>query len=145
MIQIFAANYLWASNIQDEFLRFVSLTIVFWKQYYDSFEINSGSPSRPWKSPIRQRSWTIEIDSISMVALLTITRSYYRKESAAVTHKLENSQPIINIEIDNNTLYVLIYFISKCLDYSTVITTRHYITVNGVFIFTAPYCTVRSI
>ncbi len=53
--------------------------------------------------------------------------------------------PIINIEIDNNTLYVLIYFISKCLDYSTVITTRHYITVNGVYIFTAPYCTVRSI
>ncbi len=73
------------------------------------------------------------------------TRSYYRKESAAVTHKLENSQPIINIEIENNTLYVLIYFISKCLDYSTVITTRHYITVNGVHIFTAPYCKVGSI
>ena len=48
----------------------------------------------------------------------TYTRSYYRKESAAVTHKRENSQPIINIEIANNTLYVLLYFISKCLGYS---------------------------
>ena len=43
----------------------------------------------------------------------------------------------------NNTLYVLIYFISKGLDYSTVITTLHYITANGVYIFTAPYCTLR--
>ncbi len=42
--------------------------------------------------------------------IYTKTRSYYRKESAAVTHKLENSQPIINIEIDNNTLYVLFHF-----------------------------------
>ena len=42
-------------------------------------------------------------------------------------------------------MYVLIYFISKCLNYSTVITTRHYITVNSVYIFTAPYCIVRSI
>ena len=52
-----------------------------------------------------------------------------------MTHKLENSQPIINIEIANNTLYVLLYFISKCLDYSAVITTLHYITVNGVYVF----------
>ena len=52
-----------------------------------------------------------------------LTRSYYRKESAAVTHTLENSQPIkINI--------VLIYFVSKCLDYSTVITTLDYVTEN---------------
>ena len=58
-----------------------------------------------------------------------------------MTHKLENSQPIINIEIANNTLYVLVYFISKCLDYSTVITTL----LNGVYIFTAPYSTIRSI
>ncbi len=65
-----------------------------------------------------------------------MTRSYYRKESAAVTHKLENSQRIINIEIVNNTLYVLIYFISQCLDYSTVITTRHYITVNVIYLLT---------
>ncbi len=43
-----------------------------------------------------------------------------------------NSQPISNIEIANNTLNVLVYFISKCLDYSTVITTLHYVTVNGV-------------
>ncbi len=69
------------------------------------------------------------------------TRRYYRKESAAVTHKLENSQPIINIEIANNTLYVLVYFISKCLDYSTVITTQGHIVIRFV---TAPYCTVRS-
>ena len=34
-------------------------------------------------------------------------------------------------KIDNNTLYVLIYFISKCLDYSTVITTRHYNNKNA--------------
>ena len=61
-----------------------------------------------------------------------------------MTHKLENSQPVINIEIANNILYVLIYFISKCLCYSTVITTLHYITINGVYIFTASYCTVRS-
>ncbi len=65
-----------------------------------------------------------------------------------MTHRLENSQPIINIEIANNTLYVLVYFISKCLAYSTVITTLHCITVNGVYIyiyiFTALYCTVRS-
>ncbi len=52
-----------------------------------------------------------------------------------MTHKLENSQPIINIEIANNTLYVLIYLISTCLDYSTVITTLHYITVYGAFIW----------
>ena len=64
--------------------------------------------------------------------------------SAAVMHKLENSQTVINIKIANNTLYVLIYFISKCLDYSTGITTLHYITINGVYIYTAPYCTVRS-
>ena len=72
------------------------------------------------------------------------TRSYYRKESAAVTHRLENSQPIINIEIANNTLYVLVYFISKCLAYSTVITTLHCITVNGVYIYIYIYiyCTV---
>ncbi len=49
-------------------------------------------------------------------------------------HTLENPQPIINIEIVNNTLYVLLYFISKCLDYSAI-TTLHYITVNGVYIF----------
>ncbi len=50
-------------------------------------------------------------------------------------HKLQNSQPIINVEIPNYTLYVLIYLISKCLDWSTVITTLHYITVNGVCIY----------
>ena len=33
------------------------------------------------------------------------TRSYYRKESAAVTHKVENSQPIINIEIIIHCMY----------------------------------------
>ena len=60
-----------------------------------------------------------------------------------MSHKLENSQPIINIETIN-TMYVLIYLISKCLDYSIVITTLHYIIVNGVHIFTALYCTVRS-
>ncbi len=61
-----------------------------------------------------------------------------------MTHKLDNSQPIINIEIANNTLYVLLYFISKHLDYSAVITTLHYITVNGVYIFNVPYYTVKS-
>ena len=61
-----------------------------------------------------------------------------------MTYKRENSQPIINVEIANNTLYVLLYFISKCLGYSAVITTLHYITVNGVYIFDVPYCTVRS-
>ena len=61
-----------------------------------------------------------------------------------MTHKLENSQPMINTEIANNTLYVLIYFILKCLDYSAVITRLHYITVNGLYIFNLPYCTVRS-
>ncbi len=63
------------------------------------------------------------------------------KECAAVTHTLENSQPIINIEIANNTLHVLLYLISKCLDYSAVITTLYYITVNRVYIFDVPYCT----
>jgi hypothetical protein len=61
-----------------------------------------------------------------------------------VTHN-RNSQPIIIIEIANNTLYVMIYFVSKCSDYSTVITTLQYITVNSVYIiFTAPYSKVRS-
>ncbi len=44
------------------------------------------------------------------------TRSYYRKESAAVAHKLDaNSQP--------NKTFIKIYFIAKHLDYNTVITT----------------------
>ncbi len=33
---------------------------------------------------------------------LFITRSYYRKESSAITHKLQNFQPITNIGITNN-------------------------------------------
>ena len=65
------------------------------------------------------------------------TRSYYRDVQSG-------KSPTYNIEIANNTLYVLIYFISKGLDYSTVITTLHYITANGVYIFTALYCTLRS-
>ena len=56
-----------------------------------------------------------------------------------MTYKLEKS-PTYNIETANITLYVLIYFISKCLDYSIVITTLHYITVNGVYIYI--YCTI---
>ena len=39
----------------------------------------------------------------------------------------------------------MIYFVSKCSDYSTVITTLQHITVNSVcIIFTAPYSKVRS-
>ncbi len=41
-----------------------------------------------------------------------ITRSCYRKESAAVMHKWK-FQLILNIEIANDTLQVLICFVSK--------------------------------
>ncbi len=64
---------------------------------------------------------------------MNITRSYCRKESAAVMQRTAKF-PTYNIEIANFTLYVLIYFILKCLDYSTAITPLH-ITVNGVCIY----------
>ena len=41
--------------------------------------------------------------------------------------KIPKSQRVTNIEIANNTLYVVIYFFSKCLDSSTLITTLHFI------------------
>ncbi len=47
-----------------------------------------------------------------------MTRSYYRKESAAVTHKMENSQPIITSArrlCNHLGLYVCVYVVCMCV------------------------------